>query len=176
MKFSISSALILLFLVDIALAHSGGLNAEGCHTNSKTNEYHCHSSKTKTFDRKDFGFKSYKANTTLGFYTEMFCETVHIDHVVSIKDSHESGAYAWSNELKREFANDLDNHRPACGNVNTSKSASTPSNFLRKSQDGKGVDYKIVNFCEYLRIYYYIKNKYGLSTAQNNPKLLSNCD
>lgn len=24
------------------LAHSGGLNAEGCHTNRKTGDYHCH--------------------------------------------------------------------------------------------------------------------------------------
>jgi len=26
----------------IAIAHGGGLNAEGCHTNRKTGEYHCH--------------------------------------------------------------------------------------------------------------------------------------
>lgn len=25
-----------------ARAHSGGLNAEGCHTNRKTGDYHCH--------------------------------------------------------------------------------------------------------------------------------------
>lgn len=25
-----------------ALAHGGGLNAEGCHTNRKTGDYHCH--------------------------------------------------------------------------------------------------------------------------------------
>ena len=25
-----------------AVAHSGGLNAEGCHNNRKTGEYHCH--------------------------------------------------------------------------------------------------------------------------------------
>ncbi|QEZ44161.1 YHYH domain-containing protein [Cupriavidus oxalaticus] len=25
-----------------AVAHGGGLNAEGCHTNRKTGEYHCH--------------------------------------------------------------------------------------------------------------------------------------
>lgn len=25
-----------------ALAHPGGLNAEGCHTNRTTGEYHCH--------------------------------------------------------------------------------------------------------------------------------------
>jgi hypothetical protein len=24
------------------LAHGGGLNAEGCHTNRKTGDYHCH--------------------------------------------------------------------------------------------------------------------------------------
>ena len=26
----------------IVLAHSGGLNAQGCHTNRKTGDYHCH--------------------------------------------------------------------------------------------------------------------------------------
>ncbi len=25
-----------------AAAHSGGTNAQGCHTNSKTGDYHCH--------------------------------------------------------------------------------------------------------------------------------------
>jgi hypothetical protein len=28
--------------VGIASAHPGGLNADGCHTNRKTGEYHCH--------------------------------------------------------------------------------------------------------------------------------------
>lgn len=27
-----------------AVAHPGGLNAEGCHTNRRTGEYHCHRS------------------------------------------------------------------------------------------------------------------------------------
>lgn len=36
--FSISLAL----LSSVAFAHSGGLNSEGCHTNRKTGEYHCH--------------------------------------------------------------------------------------------------------------------------------------
>lgn len=26
-------------------AHSGGTNSEGCHTNKKTGEYHCHNKK-----------------------------------------------------------------------------------------------------------------------------------
>ena len=29
-----------------ALAHSGGLNSEGCHNNRKTGDYHCHRAKT----------------------------------------------------------------------------------------------------------------------------------
>lgn len=29
-------------------AHSGGTNAEGCHTNRKTGDYHCHNKKLKS--------------------------------------------------------------------------------------------------------------------------------
>lgn len=38
-----------------AHAHSGGLNAEGCHTNRKTGEYHCHRAPTKAAPRSDSG-------------------------------------------------------------------------------------------------------------------------
>lgn len=31
-----------LLLPSGALAHPGGLNADGCHTNRKTGDYHCH--------------------------------------------------------------------------------------------------------------------------------------
>ena len=31
-----------------AQAHPGGLNAEGCHTNRKTGEYHCHRASSST--------------------------------------------------------------------------------------------------------------------------------
>ena len=31
-----------------ALAHPGGLNAEGCHNNRKTGEYHCHRNRRTT--------------------------------------------------------------------------------------------------------------------------------
>jgi len=40
--------LAVLFLVSIstsALAHSGGTDASGCHTNHKTGDYHCHGSR-----------------------------------------------------------------------------------------------------------------------------------
>lgn len=31
-----------------ALGHGGGLDAEGCHTNRKTGEYHCHNKTTSS--------------------------------------------------------------------------------------------------------------------------------
>ena len=34
--------MLLLFVGSEALAHGGGLNAQGCHTNRKTGDYHCH--------------------------------------------------------------------------------------------------------------------------------------
>lgn len=33
---------LLTAFIDCAQAHSGGLDSKGCHTNRKTNEYHCH--------------------------------------------------------------------------------------------------------------------------------------
>lgn len=35
----------LIFAIGCAQAHPGGINAEGCHTNKKTGEYHCHQAK-----------------------------------------------------------------------------------------------------------------------------------
>lgn len=33
---------LALYLPQPAFAHPGGLNAEGCHNNRKTGDYHCH--------------------------------------------------------------------------------------------------------------------------------------
>lgn len=38
---------IVVFVPLNAWAHSGGTNAEGCHTNRKTGDYHCHNKKLK---------------------------------------------------------------------------------------------------------------------------------
>ncbi|RNW10584.1 YHYH domain-containing protein [Serratia nematodiphila] len=36
--------------IPIAMAHSGRTNADGCHTNRKTGEYHCHAGKSRHVD------------------------------------------------------------------------------------------------------------------------------
>ena len=38
----ITALLSVLLTPVLALSHPGGLNAEGCHNNRKTGEYHCH--------------------------------------------------------------------------------------------------------------------------------------
>ncbi|MFD1982597.1 YHYH domain-containing protein [Mesorhizobium newzealandense] len=39
---SILACLAILAFAVTANAHSGGTDANGCHTNHKTGEYHCH--------------------------------------------------------------------------------------------------------------------------------------
>lgn len=41
-----------------ALAHGGGLNAEGCHNNRKTGDYHCHRAQTSAAAMPQFAVPS----------------------------------------------------------------------------------------------------------------------
>lgn len=41
-------ALVLLLASGLATGHSGGTDAQGCHTNRKTGDYHCHGGKKTT--------------------------------------------------------------------------------------------------------------------------------
>ena len=128
-----------------------------------------------TYDRKDFNYRSYKPNTSIGFYTNKTCDFINIDHIVSLKDAYESGAASWSASKKESFANDRANHVPSCGRVNSSKGSEGPSDFLRRSRDGRGLEYEIVRFCEYVQKYYAVKVKYGLSLVSNDKKTFGRC-
>ena len=69
-------------------------------------------------------------------------------------------------------SSDRSNHVPSCGRVNTSDG---PSDFLRSSRDGRGLEYEIVRFCEYVQKYYAVKVKYGLSIVSNDKKVFRRC-
>ena len=127
------------------------------------------------YDRKDFNYRSYKPGTDIGFYTNQPCDFINIDHIVSLKDAHESGAASWSDSKKKTFANDKANHVPSCGRVNNSKGSSVPKDFLRRSNDGKGLDYKIVRWCEYVTKYHAVKARYDLSFAENTKAIFNQC-
>jgi 5-methylcytosine-specific restriction endonuclease McrA len=170
---------------EFAFSHGGGLTSEGCHNERKTGGYHCHRSKavatmphtTKgaSYKRVDFNYRSYKPKTSIGFYTNKSCDIINIDHVVSLKDAYDSGAYLWDGPKKEAFANDRFNHVPSCSRINSSKGSEGPTDFLRRSTDGRGLDYEIVRFCEYVKKYYQVKKKYGLSFDGNNTSQLKNC-
>lgn len=192
---------LLLFTLCIPLlawSHGGGTDANGCHTNRKTGEQHCHEKGAKRpatgsyssrssssystsnstalgYTRADFNFRSYGSSGNIGYYTGERCADIDIDHVVSLKDAYLSGASGWSSMEKEKFANDRENHVEACASVNRSKSDSIPRDFLRKSRDGKGRDYNIVNWCPYVVKYHRVKTKYNLSAASNDKQLLVNC-
>jgi hypothetical protein len=127
------------------------------------------------YDRKDFNYRSYKPNTSIGFYTGKTCDFINIDHIVSLKDAYESGASSWSASKKESFANDRSNHVPSCGRVNSSKGSAGPSDFLRRSNDGKCLEYEVVRFCEYVKKYYAVKVKYGFSLEDNDSATFERC-
>jgi hypothetical protein len=127
------------------------------------------------YSRSDFNYQSYKPNTAMGFYTGQTCSAIDIDHVVSLKDAYDTGGASWSLSKKQSFANDKANHVPSCAAANRSKGASVPSEFLRKSNDGKGLEYEIVTFCEYVFIYHSVKLKYELSFDGNRRDTFMNC-
>ena len=128
-----------------------------------------------TYDRKDFNYRSYKPNTSIGFYTNKACDFINIDHIVSLKDAYESGASSWAASRKKAFSNDRSNHVPSCGRVNSSKGSEGPSDFLRRSNDGRGLEYDIVRFCGYVQKYYAVKVKYGLSLEDNETRPFEGC-
>jgi hypothetical protein len=87
----------------------------------------------------------------------------------------ECGAASWGASKKKTFANDRSNHVPSCGRVNSSKGSEGPSDFLRRSRDGRGLEYEIVRFCEYVKKYYAVKIKYGLSFRGNTTHPFKSC-
>ncbi len=127
------------------------------------------------YDRDVFSYRGYKPDTLVGTYTGKTCDIVNIDHVVSLKDAFESGAKYWSDSEKSVFANDLNNHLPSCSRVNSSKGSAGPKDFLRRSRDGRGLEYRIVDFCGYVGVYHSVKQKYNLSFKSNDSELFKAC-
>ena len=60
-----------------------------------------------------------------------------IDHLVPLKEAHDSGAHAWSKSKKRDYANEmshLDHLMAVVSEVNRSKGAKDPAEWLPLDQ------------------------------------------
>ena len=80
-----------------------------------------------------------------------------IDHVIPLHEAHISGAYAWSKEKKKAFANDLSDPDALIAvsvGQNRSKRDRDPSLWMPMAKD---------YHCEYLRIWVHLKAKYQLT-------------
>ncbi|MBE8182383.1 MAG: hypothetical protein HAW61_02525 [Candidatus Portiera sp.] len=191
--------LVILSISGLSYGHGGGLAADGCHNEKSTGTRHCHKSKSSStptyspapvtkpssssgggcgsYDREEWGYKGFKFSTDIGFYSGQSCSSIDSDHLVSLKDAHESGGCYWGGSQKVQFANDVDNLVPSCARINRSKGASLPHRFIRLAGDGKGVDFQFTGSrkCAYLSRYAAVKKKYQLSFRANNLFAFSSC-
>lgn len=82
---------------------------------------------------------------------------IDIDHVVALKEAWDSGAWAWSSDMRRAYANDTSDSRTLLAvtdRVNQSKSDKDPSNWLPPSKS---------YLCTYLSNWIAVKARWGLS-------------
>ena len=125
------------------------------------------------YNRKDFNYHSYKLNTATGFYTNQTWDFINIDHIVRLKDAYHSDAISYRDAKKASFANDKFNHVTSCGRVNSSNGSAKPKDFLRRSNEGKDLEYKAIRLCEYVHKYFEVKVKCGLSFEGNDKNIFS---
>jgi len=88
-----------------------------------------------------------------------------IDHIVTLKNAHETGGSNWSTAEKRQFANDPMNLIAVEDNLNQSKGARSPDKWMPPDEG---------YWCEYVRRWVKVKSKYGLiMLKKENAKVLA---
>jgi len=96
-----------------------------------------------------------------------------IDHVVALKEAWDSGAWNWSADQRREFANDLSQPYfliAVSASSNRSKSDRDPAEWLPSNTAYR---------CEYVRVWVQVKRAWNLSVDQAEHdairNILANC-
>lgn len=94
------------------------------------------------------------------YYDELLTEAsmVDVDHVVSLKHAHFSGARHWTKEKRTEFANDPDNLVLTNRKHNRKKGAKTPLEWLPINRQYA---------CKYFNKWLFVKRKYGLKITKH---------
>lgn len=97
-----------------------------------------------------------------------------IDHVVPLKNAHESGAWAWSKEKRQEYANFLADRRHLLavkGSENRKKGEKGPDRYLPPDSSFH---------CDYVRIWDKIKRDWQLEMTEKEKEavqhVLASCD
>lgn len=88
---------------------------------------------------------------------------VQIDHIVSLSDAWHSGAHAWTDTQRKQFANDPYNLVAVDGPTNASKGAQGPDTWLPKDKPAA---------CRYTIRYELVKAKWGLTNTPAQAKAI----
>lgn len=88
---------------------------------------------------------------------------VQIDHIVPLKEAHNSGAAKWSSDRKLQFANDTTNLVPVYGPANESKSDKDAAAWRPRKE----------HQCDYARRYTAVKAKWNLTVDDSERNALS---
>lgn len=90
-------------------------------------------------------------------YTFIDPSVLDIDHLVPLREAHESGAWRWSSDEKSAFANDLAHPLSLIAvqnSANRSKGARDPALWMPRNE---------AYHCEYIKSWVVVKEAYGLS-------------
>lgn len=101
-----------------------------------------------------------KSGRWLDFYTGQTitsAASIDIDHVVSVKEAHDAGGWAWPREKKSEFYNDPDNLVVTHNSTNRRKGANSFLNWMPADK---------IRACGYAIRWMKIKRKYDLPFSQ----------
>jgi len=91
---------------------------------------------------------------------------VDIDHVVALKEAWDSGAWQWSSEKRRAFANDLSDSRSLMAvtdSVNQSKGDRDPSQWMPPRRDYR---------CTYISLWLSVKARWSLAVDSSEAGMI----
>ena len=94
---------------------------------------------------------------------------LQIDHVVSLKEAHDTGGYSWCPDARETFADDPDNLVITHRKVNLEKSGDGPEDWLTTTDQ----TIPVTRACEYLRKFVQVKVRYGLEISGRQRMFLS---
>lgn len=89
---------------------------------------------------------------------------VDVDHIVALRDAHDSGGSTWTAEQKEQFANDLEQLTVSSRSTNRSKGSRGPDEWLPPLAEFR---------CDYIDIWLGIKTRYELTMSEAEEAVIS---